>query len=50
MNIKQYPPVINSISVYELARQVKMFDPLPGNCCIGLHYEQENALEKYVLD
>ena len=50
MNIKQYPPVINSISVYELVRQVKMFDPLPGNCWIGLHDEPENALEKYILD
>ena len=50
MKIKQYPPVINSISVYELVRQVKMFDPLPGNCWIGLHDEPENALEKYILD
>ena len=50
MKIKQYPPVINSFSVYELVRQVKMFDPLPGNCWIGLHDEPENALEKYILD
>ena len=50
MNIVQYRPVINSISVYELVRQVKMFDPLPGNCWIGLHDEPENALEKYILD
>ena len=50
MNIVQYPPVINSISLYELVREVKMFDPLPGNCWIGLHDEPENALEKYVLD
>ena len=50
MNIVQYRPVINSISLYELVREVKMFDPLPGNCWIGLHDEPENALEKYVLD
>jgi hypothetical protein len=50
MNIKQYPPVINSISLDNLVREVKMFDPLPGNCWIGLHDEPENALEKYVLD
>ena len=50
MNIKQYPPVINSISLDNLVREVKMFDPLPGNCWIGLHDEPENALEKYILD
>jgi len=50
MNIKQYPPVINSISLDNLVREVKMFDPLRGNCWIGLHDEPENALEKYVLD
>ena len=50
MNVVQYRPVINSISLYELVREVKMFDPLPGNCWIGLHDEPENALEKYVLD
>ena len=50
MNIKQYPPVINSISLDNLVRAVKMFDPLPGNCWIGLHDEPENALEKYILD
>ena len=50
MNINQYPPVINSISLDNLVREVKMFDPLPGNCWIGLHDEPENALEKYVLD
>ncbi len=50
MNIKQYPPVINSISLNNLVREVKMFNPLPGNCWIGLHDEPENALEKYVLD
>ena len=50
MNIVQYRPVINSISLYELVREVKMFDPLPGNCWIGLHDEPENALEKYILD
>jgi len=50
MNINQYPPVINSISLDNLVREVKMFDPLRGNCWIGLHDEPENALEKYVLD
>ena len=50
MNIKQYPSVINSISLNNLVREVKMFNPLPGNCWIGLHDEPENALEKYVLD
>ena len=50
MNIKQYPPVINSISLDNLVREVKMFDPLPGNCWIGLHDTPENALEKYILD
>ena len=50
MNIKQYPPDINYISLYNLLREVKMFDPLPGNCWIGLHDEPENALEKYILD
>jgi|TARA_B100000401_G_scaffold395380_1_gene304276 hypothetical protein len=50
MNVVQYPPVINSISLYELLREVDMVEPLPGNCWIGLHDEPENAIEKYILD
>ena len=50
MNVVQYPRFITSSSVYRLTREVKMFDPLPGNCWIGLHDTPENAIEKYVLD
>ena len=50
MDIAQYPRLITSTSIWRLTREVHMFNPLPGNCWIGLHDTPENALEKYVLD
>ena len=50
MDIAQYPRLITSTSIWRLTREVHMFNPLPGNCWIGLHDTPENALEKYILD
>tara|TARA_B100000287_G_scaffold413967_1_gene446039 strand:+ start:364 stop:1089 length:726 start_codon:yes stop_codon:yes gene_type:complete len=50
MKVIQYPPIIDSWSLDQLKREVHMFDPLPGNCWIGLHDEPENTIEKYIQD
>lgn len=49
-DVISYPPIIDTWSAHMLLREIRMFDPLPGNMWIGIHDEPENTIEKYILD
>ena len=50
MNVLSYPPIIDSLSLLELKKQVRQFHPLGVNQWIGRYDEPENTIEKYIQD
>ena len=50
MNVISFPPILDSISLLELRKEVEYFHPLGHNKWIGINDEPENTIEKYIQD
>ena len=50
MNILSFPPILDSVSLLQLRKEVEYFYPLGHNKWVGINDEPENTIEKYIQD